>query len=218
MKHQLLVFVKAPQLAQAKRRLAAGIGDVAAWRFYRETVRGTLARLARDERWQTSIYVTPDRFAVAGWLWPRGLARRPQGGGDLGARMSRALRERPPGPVVLVGSDIPSLTAAHVERAFRALGQADVVFGPAIDGGYWLIGLARRRTRSIALDGVRWSTEWALSDTRAAIGSHHSVTLIDALWDVDDAAGYERLRRAERGTATLSLRRPSLSHAPEGAA
>lgn len=210
MKRQLLVFVKAPRLAQAKRRLAAGIGDVEAWRFYRHTMRGILARLARDGRWQTSIYVTPDRFAVGGWLWPPGLARWPQGTGDLGARMSRALRERPPGPVVLVGSDIPSLTAAHVERAFRALGQADAVFGPAIDGGYWLIGLARRRTRSIALDGVRWSTEWALSDTRAAIGPRHSIALIDALWDVDDAAGYERLRRTQRGTAALSFRRPSL--------
>ena len=203
-RRQLLVFVKAPRLAQAKRRLAAGIGDVAAWRFHRTTMRGTLARLADDARWQTSVYVTPDRFAVLGGCWPPGLARRPQGSGDLGARMSRAFRERPPGPVVLVGTDIPSLTAAHVERAFRALGQADVVFGPATDGGYWLIGLARRRTRSIAFKDVRWSTEWALSDTRAALGRDHTVASIDTLWDVDDVVGYERLGRAGFTRTSLS--------------
>jgi hypothetical protein len=200
-RRHLLIFAKAPRLAAVKRRLAAGIGDVEAWRFYGNTMRATIGRIAWDERWRTSLYVTPDRFAVSGAVWPSGIARIGQGSGDLGARMSRALREQPPGPVVLVGTDIPSLTAIHIDLAFRKLGEVDVVLGPALDGGFWLIGLARRRSRSIAFWNVRWSTEWALGDTSAGLAKAYSVALIETLEDIDDESGYERLRRTARGVA-----------------
>jgi glycosyltransferase A (GT-A) superfamily protein (DUF2064 family) len=62
-----------------------------------------------------------------------------QGGGDLGVRLRRLLKTLPPGPVVVIGSDTPSVTPADIARAFHALGAADAVFGPARDGGYWLI-------------------------------------------------------------------------------
>src|SRR5437764_400156 len=88
-----------------------------------------------------------------------------QGSGDLGARMRRALAACPPGPVVLVGSDIPEITQAHIVDAFRVLGRDDLVFGPTCDGGFWLIG-ARRSPRLPPLFGaVRWSTPHALKDT-----------------------------------------------------
>jgi len=58
--------------------------------------------------------------------------------------MARALTGRPPGPVVLIGSDIPGIEPHHVMAAFRALLECcDLVFGPAEDGGYWLIGYPR---------------------------------------------------------------------------
>ncbi|WP_425283593.1 DUF2064 domain-containing protein [Methyloceanibacter stevinii] len=62
----------------------------------------------------------------------------------------------PPGPVVLVGSDIPRISRAHIAEAFRLLGNADAVFGPAQDGGYWLVGFKRspgRWRRSMACRG-----------------------------------------------------------------
>src|SRR5438270_756285 len=81
-----------------------------------------------------------------------------QGGGDLGARMRRALAACPPGPVVLVGSDIPALAPAHIAEAFGLLGHCELVFGPTGDGGFWLVG-ARRSPRLPPLFGpVRWST------------------------------------------------------------
>ncbi len=94
----------------------------------------------------------------------------------------------PPGPVLIIGADIPGIHKAHVARAFRALGAHDAVIGPAQDGGYWLIGLKRQRPAPPALfANVRWSSEHALSDTVLTMmrASHR---LSDILHDVDTAA------------------------------
>src|SRR5690606_28747646 len=125
--------------------LAHGIGERAAHHFYADTTRTLIRRLARDRRWQLALAVTPDTFARRARFWPRHVPRIPQGTGDLGTRMARVFHRLPPGPVVLVGSDIPDVTAGLAVRAFAALGRFEAVFGPAADGGYWLVGLARRR-------------------------------------------------------------------------
>ncbi|NIR58613.1 MAG: DUF2064 domain-containing protein, partial [Gammaproteobacteria bacterium] len=89
-----------------------------------------------------------------------------QGGGDLGARMTRLLRRAPPGPTLILGADIPDATPAQVARAIAALRGADGVIGPARDGGYWCLGLRHgARLTPDALDGVRWSTCHARADT-----------------------------------------------------
>ncbi|HYH22511.1 MAG TPA: TIGR04282 family arsenosugar biosynthesis glycosyltransferase [Azospirillum sp.] len=192
----VIVFARLPRLGRGKRRLAAGVGDVAAWRFARLTLAVVLRRLARDGRWTLWLAVTPDR-AVASRGWPAAKMRRiGQGRGDLGARMARPMRTLPPGPVVVVGSDIPDLDACHVARAFRALGRHDAVFGPAGDGGYWLVGLRRcPRVPAGLFRDVRWSTENALADTLAGLPPGTSVAFVDTLEDVDDAAAYKRWRK-----------------------
>lgn len=180
----VIIFARAPRLGQVKRRLAQGIGAPAALRFYR----GELARLCRclgrDRRWRTVLAVTPDRAAHRGARWPGPrLPRLPQGRGDIGARMARALarhRRR----AVLVGCDIPGLAPADIAAAFRALGRgAQAVFGPAEDGGFWLVGLGPRRPpRPFA--AVRWSGPHALSDTLANCRGR-PVALLRRLRDVD---------------------------------
>jgi len=111
----------------------------------------------------------------------------PQGPGNLGDRMGRVLRMRPPGPVCVIGGDIPGITRAHVNRAFTALGNHQAVFGPAPDGGYWLVGLQRNAPPPASLfQGVRWSTEQALSDSMASLPGYR-IALIDTLRDVDRA-------------------------------
>ena len=104
-----------------------------------------LRRLARDRRWHLRIAVTPDKARRHGLHSRRGVEAVGQGGGDLGVRMRRALAACPPGPVVLVGGDIPALAARHVADAFRLLGRYDLVFGPAEDGGFWLVGARHAR-------------------------------------------------------------------------
>jgi rSAM/selenodomain-associated transferase 1 len=189
---ELVVFAKAPLLGRVKSRLAAGIGEEAALAFYRTTLEAVLPRLDGGGPWRTSLAVTPDEAVGDEDLWPTATPPRvPQGSGDVGDRMGRFLARAAPGrPVVIVGSDIPDLAAAHVERAFRALERHDLVLGPAADGGYWLIGASTPPPPTI-FDGVRWSTERARADTLRN-AARLAVTLVDELEDVDDLAAYRR--------------------------
>jgi uncharacterized protein len=193
MRPRLMLFVRAPALGQGKRRLARDLGDVAALRFERRMIARLLRRLAGDPRWRLQIAVTPDRACREAVRWRQRIKIAPQGDGDLGSRMRRAIANAPAGPVVLIGSDIPAIAARHIAAAFRLLGKCDLVLGPAIDGGFWLVG-ARRRPRLPRLFArVRWSSHYALADTLAGLPRGVTVGFVDTLEDVDDGDGYRRL-------------------------
>jgi rSAM/selenodomain-associated transferase 1 len=193
MRRHLVVFARAPALGTGKRRLARDIGDLAALRFERLMLARVLLRLGRDRRWHLRLAVTPDPALQRKRLWPRGIPIIGQGGGDLGERMQRALALYPPGPAVLIGTDIPALGPSHIAAAFRLLGRYDLVFGPAMDGGFWLIG-ARRSPRLPPLFGnVRWSGPHALEDVLANLPRQVSVGFAARLDDVDDGASFRRL-------------------------
>ena len=188
MQPQLFIMVKEPHPGRVKTRLGRDMGMVpAAWWFRHQSAR-LIRRLAADTRWQTILAVAPDHEGLSSRVWPADLARWPQGRGDLGDRMGRILRHAPKGPVLIIGADIPGITPALIAKAFAALGRHDAVFGPAPDGGYWLIGMKRTRAlRAGVLDGVRWSSEHALADTRACLPDC-DVAFIDFLQDVDTVA------------------------------
>ena len=189
----LVLFVREPRYGVGKRRLARDIGDGAALRFERQMLALLLRRLGRDRRWRLRLAVTPDRARRRRRLWPPGLAITPQGPGGLGERMRRALAACPPGPAILVGSDIPAMRAADIAAAFRLLGRCDVVFGPAADGGFWLVG-ARRCPRPLPpFRPVRWSSRHALADVLANLPTRVSVAFAARLEDVDDGAAFYRL-------------------------
>lgn len=190
----LVVMAKAPMVGAVKTRLAAEIGVVAAARFYRVTARNVIARLAADPRWHTVLAVTPEA-SLHESFWPADVPRISQGQGDLGARMQGIMDRMPPGPVIIVGTDIPRIAPASIARAFRLLGGNDAVLGPAGDGGYWLAGLRRSPRVLTPFAGVRWSSRHALADTRANLEGAR-VALADTLQDVDDAKGYRRLQGA----------------------
>ena len=186
MRPALVIMLKEPRPGRVKTRLGRDIGMTgAAWWFRHQTAH--LLRQMQDPRWQLILATAPDR-ATASPVWPAHLPRIPQGSGDLGARMARVMRALPPGPVCIIGADIPAIRRAHISRAFRALGDHDAVFGPAPDGGYWLIGLKRSRAVPPAfLQNVRWSSAYALADSRATLKSHR-IAQIDTLQDIDTAA------------------------------
>lgn len=185
---RLVLMLKEPRPGRVKTRLAAGVGAIrAAWWFRHQTAR-LIRQLPRDPRFDTFLAVSPDIAGMASRAWPGHLPRIPQGEGDLGDRMARIFRSLPPGPVIIVGGDIPGITPAHVARAFAALGGADAVLGPAPDGGYWLIGLKRTAAVPACLfTAVRWSTDHALADTVASLRGLR-VALADTLADVDTVA------------------------------
>ena len=182
----LIIMVKEPRPGRVKTRLGREIGmTAAAWWFRHQT--GALLRRLEDPRWQIVLAVAPDREGLQSRVWPGHLPRWAQGGGNLGARMARMLGQVPRGPACLIGADIPGITRAHIAEAFQALGDQDAVFGPAPDGGYWLIGLKHpRRQPPGFFKGVRWSTEHALADSMATLPNHR-VAQVATLRDVDTA-------------------------------
>lgn len=193
MRRHLILFVRAPAYGSGKRRLARDIGDGAALHFERLMLARLLRRLGRERRWQLRIAVAPDRARYRRRLRPRGVPIIGQGGGDLGERMRRALAACPPGPAVLIGSDIPALGPRHIAEAFRLLGRHDLVFGPATDGGFWLVGARRSPCLPPLFGRVRWSSRHALKDAIANLPRRVSVGFAATLEDVDDAAAYRRL-------------------------
>ncbi|MBE7217208.1 MAG: TIGR04282 family arsenosugar biosynthesis glycosyltransferase [Caulobacteraceae bacterium] len=198
---RLLVFAKRPRAGEVKTRLAATIGAEAALAAYLDLLGGLLDRLDGAGPWRLELAVSPDDAAGDEGAWPRALPRLGQGGGDLGARMGRLLAQaRLETPVLIVGSDVPGLGAAHAAAAFAALARADLVLGPAPDGGYWCIGASRPPPAEL-FEGVRWSTPHARADTLVNAGALRVEVLDLELEDVDDEASWRRWRaqsRAER--------------------
>ena len=181
MKDTVVVFARAPRLGAVKRRLARDIGNRAALRFHVMTLTRLLRGLAAERRFRTLLAITPDRARVS-----LQVQQIPQGSGDLGVRMHRVFWRFPRGRVAIIGCDIPDAGPPDLHAAFRALGGVDAVFGPAADGGYWLVAMSPRRpARPFAR--VRWSTEHALADTLANFAGRR-VAMLRTLRDVDTAA------------------------------
>jgi uncharacterized protein len=161
------------------------------------------------------IFFTPNdaegEFALLGHL---SLPRVTQGDGNLGARMRAAMRHLLETlkyeAAVLVGSDIPWLTADHAREAIAMLqAKGGVVLGPADDGGYYLIGMTR--TIDGLFEDIAWGTGSVLTDTlRAAERLGVDARLIRSAYDIDSIADIERFERdlaPASADACLHLRR-----------
>jgi len=193
MRGTVIIFVKAPRAGKVKTRLGAGVGMGRAAALFRILTARTISE-AMKGGWRTILAVDPPS-AMSGWerLWPPSLKRAPQGEGDLGVRMAGAFAQAPSGPVVIIGADAPGLRARHLRQAFKALAGADAVFGPAEDGGYWLIGLARRRSAPDIFKRVRWSTKHALKDTVETLPASFAIAYLETLADIDEACDLKNL-------------------------
>lgn len=191
--NRLVIFVKEPRLGHVKTRLARDIGSVAATWWYRHQL-ARLVRRLNDPRWTITLCVSPDTALTSRAL--PDAERHPQGDGGLGDRMRRAFETIPSGPMVLIGSDVPDITPTLIAQAFRMLGHKDSVFGPAPDGGYWLVGMKRQACPlpPRLFENVRWSTEHALIDTLASV---HPATIgyVAELQDVDTLADLKSLKK-----------------------
>lgn len=179
----LILFVKAPVAGRVKTRLAREVGTGRAAALFRHMLARTYA--AARGPWRAVLAVDPPA-ALHDRTWPRDFDRMTQSEGDLGARMKNAFAAFD-GPTIIVGSDAPAMRAHHVRQAFRALRRHDAVFGPAADGGYWLIGLARRKLAPNLFDGVRWSSAHALEGTLKTLPAGFSVAFLETLQDIDEA-------------------------------
>lgn len=193
-RRRLVVMVKKPQPGRVKTRLGATMGNTgAAWWFRHQVAR--LLRQVSDPRWDIILATSPNHDAKNFPMWPQEFPRVPQGMGDLGDRMARMFRSMPPGPVCIIGADIPGVDRPAIAQAFAALGDHQACFGPAPDGGYWLVGLKRDRPPPTTLfQNVRWSSPHALADSQASM-TGLSIAEVTTLRDVDTEADLELLQR-----------------------
>ncbi|MBL4869588.1 MAG: glycosyltransferase [Robiginitomaculum sp.] len=183
MKPLLIIFTKAPIMGKAKTRLAAGIGRVHAWRIYRAMC-AKIFRNCTDPRWDTVLFVTPDDkiYSTFGGVWPERLPRIPQGSGGLSARLAKIYTHK--GPLIVIGTDTPQQNRNDIAQGFKALKTHACVFGPATDGGFWLMGMDGPVPKNLFED-IRWSHPETLKDMQAKIIG--PVTRLRRLTDVDDA-------------------------------
>ena len=185
----VILFARTARLGRGKRRLAREIGDIGAWQFYRAALRQSL-RIATQHPCRTVIAVLDPIADVSTPGQPFTGARsgklkvKPQGRGDLGQRMVRALNQAPQGPAVLIGADIQGITSAALGRALKASISGDVVFGPATDGGFWLLG-TRAGLSVRQFQTVGWSEPTTLAQSVSAFPTAKRVHLVDILSDVD---------------------------------
>jgi len=154
----LAVFLKRPRAGEVKTRLIPDLGAGAATALYRAMVEETLRRTAPGEYERRLFFSPPGADAeIAGWL--PGERCTPQVGSSLGERMAQAFEKTfadGGGRTALIGTDLPWITRERIVAALTALGEHDLVLGPSVDGGYYLVGL--REPHPDLFTGIAWST------------------------------------------------------------
>jgi rSAM/selenodomain-associated transferase 1 len=201
---RLVIFAKAPQAGLAKTRLIPALGAEGAAKLARRMLGHTLAQAlaAGAQAVELCMSPAPSDPAWNGVTLPQDVAHSEQGDGDLGARMTRAMQRalaQQQGPVLLMGTDCPALSAAHIAEASYQLEQHDAVLLPAVDGGYVMIGL-RAYSPSLFTD-MAWSTRAVAFETlrrMASLGLH--VWQGPLLHDIDEPTDLVHLSAAFKDT------------------
>ncbi|MDJ0652821.1 MAG: TIGR04282 family arsenosugar biosynthesis glycosyltransferase [Xanthomonadales bacterium] len=185
---RVLVFARAPVLGQVKTRIARDAGDEAALEVYLHLLDRTLQTVS-DSGCAAELWIAGDgdHPIIRSWRQHSGWPVRRQQGDDLGARMHHALVSAlaEGEPALVVGVDCPGLRPAQLHQGLDALrGDDAVVFGPALDGGYYLVGLAQPQPG--LFQGVDWGTERVLEQSvELARQLRLEVTLLDPQADID---------------------------------
>jgi uncharacterized protein len=189
-KQHIIIFTRYPEPGKTKTRLIPALGDVGAANLQRKMTEYTLSQV-KELQSNTAISLEI-RFAggnlqlMQDWLGSD-LVYQLQGEGDLGSRMMRSLLyafQKNAEQVVIIGTDCPGVNPQILTTAFEQLHIFDLVLGPAIDGGYYLIGL--RQPFSELLTNIDWGTSQVLSQTLdIAQKLNLSVGYLPTLADVD---------------------------------
>lgn len=181
-KELIIVFVKNIKLGKVKTRLAKTIGNQAAYEVYSELVKVTetaTKNITTDKR----IYFSD---AIIETKWGNAY-KAVQKGANLGERMKDAFKkgfDDGYNRIVLIGSDLPDISSTHIQNGLKALQHNDVVFGPAIDGGYYLIGLSK--LKDYVFDDKPWSQPNLLEITLEELEEKEiSFHLLRPLNDID---------------------------------
>ena len=191
----LLVIAKAPVAGRVKTRLTPPCSPADAAALAAAALADTLAAVARSRRAGRRVLVLDGEPGP--WI-PRGVDVLPQRGDGLAARLAAAFCEVG-GPALLIGMDTPQVTTRQLDAGLRALDRADAVFGPALDGGYWAIGL--RRADPAVFRDVPMSVPTTAAVQRARLAALDLATIeLPPLVDVDTIADARRVAAAAPAT------------------
>lgn len=192
--NKLGLFVRAPLAGSVKTRLVPPLTPEEACTLYLAFLQDFTEKIKRT-RFRPTVFVSGGRSPELP-MFPAGWPRVDQVGESLGDRLAAAfdvLLAAPGSRAVIVGSDSPDLPLVHVKRAFRLLKHRDVVLGPAVDGGYYLVGL--RAAAPGLFRAIPWGSAGVLEATvRAVADAGLSLALTPPWYDVDDAASLALLR------------------------
>ena len=193
-KNLILVFVRNPELGKVKTRLSKTIGDKYALNIYILLLKHTESVLQKVSSDKVVYY---SEKIQSNDLWSnRCFQKKLQKGNDLGERMQHAFEmafKEGYEKVVIVGSDLFDLKAAHIENAFKALENHDLVIGPSLDGGYYLLGM--KVLHPAVFKNKQWGTDSVLETTLKNL-EQENVKLLEALNDIDtfdDLQGHPEL-------------------------
>jgi uncharacterized protein len=181
----LIIFIKNKEKGKVKTRLAATVGDDEALNIYEQLLDITEAISKKTEATRY-VYYSSHIEDHDDWKAPF-FNKKTQQGSDLGARMSHAFEEvlLQHEHVVIIGSDCAALTPEILHEAFDSLKRHDIVIGPALDGGYYLLGM--KKIHSSLFENIVWSTETVLQETLAQAQTLNlSVHQLRALSDIDN--------------------------------
>lgn len=203
MKPVLIVFTRAPEPGKVKTRLMPVLSPTQCARFHDALIRDMVEKFAGRRDLDLRIAFTP--AGSENYFSRFGVELMEQGCGDLGERMARCLRIALSGgarKAVLVGTDVPHLSPDTVNEAFLKLDKSDLVFGPAEDGGYYLVGVRERFPEGL-FENVSWSKPETLVQTMERASSlGASIARVGKYFDVDTPEDLELLRLASLGHHT----------------
>jgi len=186
----LIIFIKNPALGKVKTRLAATLGDEVALDIYHKLSART-REVVTDVDFPRYLYYSD--FIDWNDDWDNALfIKRLQQGADLGERMLNAFIATlcQHSPAMIIGSDCPLLTPGILQEAFNQLEQHPFVLGPALDGGYYLLGM--HEPCAELFQAMEWSTDSVARVTLERIAKRNQAcALLPPLPDVDEAADWE---------------------------
>ncbi|WP_282136483.1 TIGR04282 family arsenosugar biosynthesis glycosyltransferase [Seonamhaeicola maritimus] len=181
-KELVIVFVKNIKLGKVKTRLAKTIGNKAAFEVYKELVAIT-KKVIDSTKTDVRIYFS-DVTVDSEWI---GYSKAIQYGTDLGDRMQNAFNDGfndGYNHIILIGSDLPDIKTKHIEKGLSALKENDTVFGPAEDGGYYLVGMSKMH--NIIFQNKPWSQANLLEETLNELTRNSTTfTTLETLNDID---------------------------------
>tara|TARA_B100001109_G_scaffold255772_1_gene260727 strand:- start:8993 stop:9583 length:591 start_codon:yes stop_codon:yes gene_type:complete len=182
MNKALIIFIKNAVAGKVKTRLAQGIGEEMALKYYKALLNHTRT-VAEEVDAMRYLYYSESVEKNDRWDSDR-FIKRTQEGADLGARMYKAFQEVKEVKKIIIGSDCPQITTLDLEQAFDSLDHHELVIGPANDGGYYLLGV-KEVYKELFLD-MEWSVESVFKETKERANKLNlKVKILRELVDLD---------------------------------